>query len=70
MNDKQLYDKFIQKKTTHKSENTTDAYIIEIRMFFRFINNQMLSHFRAKSRQHKVCDMPNWRQKGLILHAF
>lgn len=43
MNDKKIYDKFIQKKTTHKSENTTNAYIIETRMFFRFINNEYQS---------------------------
>lgn len=39
MKNSAIYDRFIKKKSTHKSENTREAYIIEIDMFFRFINN-------------------------------
>lgn len=47
-----VYDRFIQKKKTHKSINTTNAYIVEIDMFFRFINTIYPYIYEGKIKQN------------------
>lgn len=56
VNNLSLYEEFIEQKTFGKSERTTDAYIVEIRMFLRFVNEFYKNQINEEITTDNIAD--------------